>query len=572
MRAGLKLPRVARFLLPLILLVAVGFAGPCYAQTRPPFRGPGPQRLALLSRGINLNAWFAPWANPAAYADGFGPDEAAFLVKAGFTFVRLPLDPDLLFDRDHPAVFRPAVRFVDTAVRMLLDAGLAVVLDPIHGSSDNARWESALYHDAAFRAAAASYWESLARHYAAFSGDRIFFEIMNEPHLSAREKVDPSWWQGVQAGLAAAIRRGAPSNTIIATGEQWGGIDGLLGLKPLPDSDVVYSFHYYEPMTFTHQGASWTGPVQEELSGLPYPPNPPAIAAAEAAMADPRARAQIARYAKEGWGPDRLRAGVARAADWGRAHAVPVFCGEFGVYRKVAPAADRLRWIGDLRAALEADGIGWSMWDYETDFGIVRFAEPQWRRGPEVDAPCLAALGLDPSASLAGGAGGASGAGKPTLADFVAGKTQLIVFPFTWWERLWTREAGAGLESTVPDPSGAPASLRIEVKGSRDWSLPSGFRIAVREGEHYSLSSKVLCSGALSPGLMFTSRDARGAVLSWDLGSKEAKAVSAGPIDLSTEVTIPPGVATIEPRWAGVGPLVAEFGDFEVRRLDPTAP
>ncbi len=51
---------------------------------------------------------------------------------------------------------------------------------------------------------------------------------MNEPHLSAREKVDPSWWPPIQEALAAAIRRGAPASTIIATGERWGGIDGLL--------------------------------------------------------------------------------------------------------------------------------------------------------------------------------------------------------------------------------------------------------------------------------------------------------------------------------------------------------
>lgn len=50
-----------------------------------------------------------------------------------------------------------------------------------------------------------------------------------------------------------------------------------------------------------------------------------------------------------------------RAAEWARARNVAFTCNEFGVYRAYSPPAARLRWIADVRAALEGHGIGWSM-------------------------------------------------------------------------------------------------------------------------------------------------------------------------------------------------------------------
>jgi hypothetical protein len=31
----------------------------------------------------------------------------------------------------------------------------------------------------------------------------------------------------------------------------------------------------------------------------------------------------------------------------------------------------RATWIHDVRTALEADNIGWTMWDYRGNFGVV---------------------------------------------------------------------------------------------------------------------------------------------------------------------------------------------------------
>jgi endoglucanase len=49
-----------------------------------------------------------------------------------------------------------------------------------------------------------------------------------------------------------------------------------------------------------------------------------------------------------------------------------------------------VRWIADVRTALEVHGIGWTMWDYAGDFGLVT---KQTER-IVVDEAVVAALGL----------------------------------------------------------------------------------------------------------------------------------------------------------------------------------
>jgi len=65
-------------------------------------------------------------------------------------------------------------------------------------------------------------------------------------------------------------------------------------------------------------------------------------------------------------------------------------CNEFGVYRRVATDSDRMRWIADVRTTLEIHGIGWTMWDYAGDFGLVTKQAGQI----VVDDTLVSALGL----------------------------------------------------------------------------------------------------------------------------------------------------------------------------------
>lgn len=55
----------------------------------------------------------------------------------------------------------------------------------------------------------------------------------------------------------AAVRATNPTRPVLIGGQDWGGINSLATL-PMPDDPyVVPTFHYYDPLTITHQGSTF---------------------------------------------------------------------------------------------------------------------------------------------------------------------------------------------------------------------------------------------------------------------------------------------------------------------------
>jgi endoglucanase len=238
-------------------------------------------RAEHLRHGINLSEWFAQVHDPKGYTkehfEVWNTTQDIALIKAlGFDHVRLSVNPQPMF-RARQADNIPAdyLADLDAAVKMILDAGLAVMID-IHPDSD---FKLKLSIDGEFAEQFADFWRGLARHYSNLDPNLVFFEILNEP-----EARDAFRWYGVQSFLAAAIREGAPNHTIIAAGARWSDDDDLLAIGPLHDPNVIYTFHFYDPHVFTHQGATWGENYWHFVKALPYPSTPENVKAAMAAI------------------------------------------------------------------------------------------------------------------------------------------------------------------------------------------------------------------------------------------------------------------------------------------------
>lgn len=341
-------------------------------------------RLARLRRGVNLSHWFSQSRDySAAHLREHTTRRDIELIKSlGFDHVRFPVEPAPLFNEAKPPELNAEyLRYLDEALDMLAASGLAVVLD-LHPSDE---FKIKLRTDDRAVAALADFWRSLARHVSARDPERLFLEIMNEPMAE-----DPFRWMGIQARVAAAIREGAPRHTIVATGPRWSSVEQLLLVEPVADRNVVYNFHFYEPHNFTHQGATWGADFWPHLKNVPYPSSPETVAPLLASIDNETARGALREYGEERWDAARVEREIARAAEWARARNVALTCNEFGVYRAYSPPAARLRWIADVRAALERHRIGWSMWDYAGGFGVAVRKDGR----AELDPDTAAALGL----------------------------------------------------------------------------------------------------------------------------------------------------------------------------------
>jgi endoglucanase len=347
------------------------------------------RRAARLKRGINASEWFAQVYDKRGYTPEHfqawtTADDIALIKSMGFDHVRLSVNPQPMFNAREPNKIPPDyLASLDAAVKMILDHGLAVVID-LHPDGD---FKARLGKENDLVERFADFWRALAAHYSALDldPDRVFLEIMNEPEFS-----DPYRWMGVQAKLAAAIREGAPMLTIIAAGARWSDDDDLIFQEPLHDSNVIYNFHFYEPHIFTHQGATWSAYYWHWLHGLKYPSSPESAEHVAATVPDEVDRLHVIRYGHDHWDAARIESEMKQAAEWARRRGVPLVCNEFGVYRDYADPEDRAAWLHDVRTALEHNGIGWTMWDYSGSFGVVTKKDGK----AVVDEGVLRALGM----------------------------------------------------------------------------------------------------------------------------------------------------------------------------------
>lgn len=346
---------------------------------------PPPERLSLLTRGVNMSHWFAQLPESRHLGDAAWkeehdrPDDFAALAQAGFRHVRLPVEFEQLFD-DKNQLRSDRLTWLDQAIGHLSEAGLAIILD--WHAQEETKTKLATDDDAVRMAI--SRWAILAAHFSARDPQRFFFETMNEPG----RKIPRDRWYSIQAEMVAAIRKSAPRHTLIVSPARWSGIDELEQMKPLPDTNVVYNVHFYEPMVFTHQGAGWPQMGLEAIAHLAYPAEPRSLDVNLKRVGNGSAKPYLDSYtANAAWIIHRIET----AAAWAQRYKVTLTCNEFGVYSRNADESDRCRWIADVRRALEQNAIGWSMWDYAGGFGVAVSA----KTGPHRHNPAVvAALGL----------------------------------------------------------------------------------------------------------------------------------------------------------------------------------
>ena len=325
------------------------------------------RRAATLTRGTNLSGWFGGWGDysPEHTSTYITAADIASMKAMGIQYVRFPLEPTLLSRggllTDNPQKAELWKR-IDDALDQLMAAGLAI--DFVVFPRDD--YKQALTTQRGVDQFV-MLWQVLARHFAQRDPERFFFELMNESQTS-----DPYRWLGIQSQVAYAIRQIDPRHTLLASGAHYDSIPDLIETQPIDDPNTIYTFHFYEPYAFTHQGAPWGSIEWNDYKNIPYPATPEQVATINATLQGDNERYQLYLYGLSGWNSKGIADRLAFAATWGREHAVPVICNEFGAFRDTAPHDSRTRYLHDVRTGLEGNNIGWAMWDWSGNFGLVQ--------------------------------------------------------------------------------------------------------------------------------------------------------------------------------------------------------
>lgn len=402
----------------------------------------------VLKRGVSVHDWlnWAPYDNnsgtykwppyrtyDAWLMNGYRPlsdwpagDQFVRIRGMGFDFVRLAVDPGPLFataGAGQEGAREDVIEVLEAAVRRITASGLKVVFD-LHAATQVPHFGPAVMNGGAGSAGIALYRgvvKDVAVMLVRVGIDKVALEPYNEPAYYPCDQYGSEDWQTIMAATVADIRAISPQMTIVATGACGGNVTGLTDLVPIPsDANILYSFHMYEPHTFTHQRPNSDPsdpPVATFSSGLPWPAAPHTLAdwvywmkvnmthfglsQAEQQTNLDALTPYITAYFNENWGQTQLAARFTEATNWATTHGIPksrLFMGEFGAILMPddqgamgAYKADRSAYVKAVRLLAESNGIPWAMWEYANPVGMS-LIEPH---GPAVpDYNLLQALGL----------------------------------------------------------------------------------------------------------------------------------------------------------------------------------
>jgi endoglucanase len=341
-----------------LLAAAVTASGPAVlASAKPAAKNKLPKW-----KGFNLLDFFSP--NPTQARQATEEDYFKWMHDWGFDFVRLPMaypaylkfdrsrniTPEEVYQIDEQAVDR-IDKLVTTAHKYNIHVSLNLHRAP--GYCVNAGFHEPynLWTDQQALDAFCFHWNMWAKRYKNLSSQKISFDLLNEPsmredmneQLSKRSSVPGAVYRKVALAASEAIRKENPKHLIIADGNDV----GSSVIPEITDLDIAQSCRGYNPGIISHYKAPW---ANKDPENLPMPKWPGQVG--EKYLS----RAMLETFYKP-W-IDRVNKGVG------------VHCGECGAWNKT-PHDVFLAWFGDVLDILTSNGIGFALWEFSGDFGVL---------------------------------------------------------------------------------------------------------------------------------------------------------------------------------------------------------
>lgn len=311
------------------------------------------------NRGVNLTNWFQEGSARQIQFTKYTREDFVQIKSLGSDVIRLPINLHAMTNGAPDYTLDPLfLEFLDKAVTWAEELQINLILD-------NHTFNPDVNTDLSIGTILNKVWKQMAQHYKDRS-EYILYEVLNEPH-----GITTAQWAAIQQGAIDAIRSVDTKHTIIVGASGFNSYSELKNLPVYSDTKLIYTFHFYDPFIFTHQGASWASPSMVPLAGVPFPYSSTAMPACPASLKGTWIESNLNSYSSNGT-VAKVKSLIDIAVDFKTSRNVKVFCGEFGVYIPNSPDADRVYWYEVVRKYLEEKGIPWTIWDYKGGFGLFK--------------------------------------------------------------------------------------------------------------------------------------------------------------------------------------------------------
>jgi endoglucanase len=314
-------------------------------------------RTLPFSKGVNLTGWFETWSATEPQYSRYTEQDFINVKSLGADVIRLPITMHSMVGGAPNYTFNPIMlRFLDKAVDWAEKHGLYIIID--NHSFDPIKPTSVDIDKILLPV-----WAQIAERYKNRS-DYVLYEILNEPHGISDKR-----WGEIQGAAIDAIRKIDQKHAIIVGGTDYNSITKLSAIPAYSDPNLIYTFHFYDPYLFTHQGANWGEPSLESLAMVPFPADKTRMPPTPAKLRGTWFEGALRTYANHAT-PAKLYSTLDQVVTFAKERDVRVFCGEFGVYMVQSPDADRVIWYKIVSDALDKRNIARTSWDYIGGFGI----------------------------------------------------------------------------------------------------------------------------------------------------------------------------------------------------------
>lgn len=329
-----------------------------------------------LKTGVNLGGWISQYQEfDRHHFDNFiTEDDIRQIADWGFDHIRLPIDYPVLEDDANPGVYHESgFAYLDRCLAWCQDHGLRVIFDihkaPGYSFTNTLEAEmtevNTLFTEPSMQERFVNIWGALTRWYQYQVEDILSFELLNEIVLP-----ESSPWNKLSQQIINHIREIDKHRLIIVGGNNYNAVDELANIQLMPDPNLLYTFHFYEPIVVTHQKAPWV----IEMEQFNQTTNFPGEATRLAYFIKTHHPIYIPRYEKYfSHRLDRqfLLDMLKPAEQFMQQKDESLYCGEFGVIDR-APMQTRINWTRDMIDILNEFKIGYAYWSYkQMDFGLV---------------------------------------------------------------------------------------------------------------------------------------------------------------------------------------------------------
>ncbi|MBE5922924.1 MAG: glycoside hydrolase family 5 protein [Lachnospiraceae bacterium] len=327
----------------------------------------GKEEVMKLERGVNLGGYLSQCEHSRKHYEEFiNRSDIEKISTWGFDHVRLPIDYEVLEQEDGTPI-EEGYAIVERAVKWCEEFGLSIVLD-LHkafGYDFNDAGDAEknnLFQSEELQARFVNLWDKISSRFCGY--DNVSFELLNE----VVEENNAEAWNKLIAQTVKAIRSNAPDSYIIYGGIQWNSAKTLKLLEKPNDDKIIFTFHFYEPLLFTHQKAYWV-PTMDPAWNIEYPGDIDDYIAKSKIIGD-QGKA-VVECGLDKIGVQLIDDLVQDAINAAKNAGVGLYCGEFGVIDR-APVEDTKRWFDDVNEVFSKYGIRFCIWNYkEKDFGLA---------------------------------------------------------------------------------------------------------------------------------------------------------------------------------------------------------